>query len=186
MAILYYYSSSNREARATPKEQIAFITPLPKMKFLLMPLSLYCLESEMSEVRQTAAGILAMAESDYMNFVQMAFFRQLLEQQRQQILNNAEESLKSFREAEAESDISDRATQEEQSTLERRFRDRERKLLLKIESALVRIQKKSYGYCEKSDEPIGLLRLIARPTATLSLEEQEKHEKLRRNYQGSQ
>ena len=130
----------------------------------------------MSEVRQTAAGILAMAESDYMNFVQMAFFRQLLEQQRQQILNNAE----------AESDISDRATQEEQSTLERRFRDRERKLLLKIESALVRIQKKSYGYCEKSDEPIGLLRLIARPTATLSLEEQEKHEKLRRNYQGSQ
>ena len=139
----------------------------------------------MSEVRLTAAGILAMPESDYMNLIQIAFFKQLLEEQRQHILNNAEESLKHFREAETESDISDRATQEEQSTLEHRFRERERKLLLKIDSALERIQKKSYGYCEKSDEPIGLLRLIARPTATLSLEEQEKHEKLRRNYQGN-
>ena len=121
----------------------------------------------MSQVQLSAATLLAMSEEDYMNYVQMAFFRQLLVQQRQELLNNAEGSLQHFRQAESESDVSDRATQEEQSTLERRFRDRERKLLLKIETALERIQQKTYGYCEKSDEPIGLLRLLARPTATL-------------------
>jgi len=149
-----------------------------------MPLYRNFWVNKMHQITLSASDLLVMSESDYMNSLQLSFFRQLLEEQRQQIFANAEDSLMHFRQAETESDVSDRATQEEQSTLERRFRDRERKLLLKIEAALQRIQEKTYGYCDESGEPIGLLRLLARPTATLCIEEQEKHEKIQRNFQG--
>jgi DnaK suppressor protein len=79
-------------------------------------------------------------------------------------------------------DVADRASSETDRSLELRTRDRQRKLISKIESALKRVQDGSYGYCEESGEPIGLKRLDARPTATLSIEAQERHEKRERVY----
>ena len=80
----------------------------------------------------------------------------------------------------AENKPADRATLEEEHALELRTRDRERKLLKKIDQAMARIDDGSYGYCEETDEPIGIRRLEARPIATLSLEAQERHERLER------
>jgi len=125
----------------------------------------------------TDADVLAMPDSEYMNDVQMAFFRRKLVQLKQDMHNNAGETTEHLREAPWSCpDPADRATIEEEHALELRTRDRERKLLKKIEQAIARIDSGDYGYCEETGEPIGVGRLMARPTASLSLEAQQRRE----------
>jgi DnaK suppressor protein len=125
----------------------------------------------------TDAEILAMPDSEYMNDTQMAFFRLKLSQLKQDILNNAGETTEHLREDTViVPDPADRATIEEEHALELRTRDRERKLLKKIEQSIARIDAGDYGYCDETGEPIGVGRLLARPTATLSLEAQQRRE----------
>ncbi|AYH41901.1 RNA polymerase-binding protein DksA [Azoarcus sp. DN11] len=123
------------------------------------------------------AEVLAMSPDDYMNAAQLEFFRLRLLDLQKELRENSEETRSHLRETVATPDEADRATQEEEQVLEQRIRDRELKLLHKVESALRRIEDGSYGFCEVSGEPIGVGRLIARPTATLSIEEQERHER---------
>lgn len=124
----------------------------------------------------TEAEILAMPESDYMNQAQLDFFRDRLRKMEQDIRNNAGETTEHLRETVIVPDPADRATIEEEHALELRTRDRERKLLKKIEQALATIDSGDYGYCEETGDPIGIPRLLARPTATLSLEAQQRRE----------
>ncbi|WP_169125744.1 RNA polymerase-binding protein DksA [Aromatoleum evansii] len=126
--------------------------------------------------------LLAMSADDYMNAAQLEFFRQRLLALQAELRENSEETRSHLRETVATPDEADRATQEEEQVLEQRIRDRELKLLHKVEAALRRIEDGSYGYCEVSGEPIGVGRLLARPTATLSIEEQERHEREERLY----
>ncbi|MDQ6619328.1 MAG: RNA polymerase-binding protein DksA [Pseudomonadota bacterium] len=121
-------------------------------------------------------------EKDYMNEGQLGFFRQRLIELRAQLLLNADDTGQHLRENEVTTDPSDRATLEEEYTLELRTRDRERKLLKKVEKSLRMIEDGSYGYCEETGEPIGIPRLLARPTATLSLEAQERRERVQKLY----
>jgi DnaK suppressor protein len=121
--------------------------------------------------------VLAMPDSEYMNEKQMAFFRLKLLQLKQDILNSAGETTEHLREETViVPDPADRATIEEEHALELRTRDRERKLLKKIEQSIARIDAGDYGYCDETGEPIGVGRLLARPTATLSLEAQQRRE----------
>ena len=122
------------------------------------------------------AQILAMPESDYMNQAQLDFFRERLRQMEQEIRNNAGETTEHLRETVIVPDPADRAMIEEEHALELRTRDRERKLLKKIEQAMAQIDSGDYGYCEETGDPIGIPRLLARPTATLSLEAQQRRE----------
>lgn len=124
----------------------------------------------------TEAELLKMPESDYMNEAQLAFFRARLQQMEKEILVNAGETTEHLRETVIVPDPADRATIEEEHALELRTRDRERKLLKKIQQALASIDSGEYGYCEETGEPIGIPRLLARPTATLSLEAQQRRE----------
>jgi DnaK suppressor protein len=130
----------------------------------------------------TDADILKMPEKDYMNEAQLAFFRALLARMRDDILRKADETVEHMREVDNVSDPADRATVEEEHTLELRTRDRERKLLKKIEQAIDRIDAGEYGYCDETGEPIGIGRLLARPTATLTIEAQERRERLQKLY----
>jgi DnaK suppressor protein len=123
------------------------------------------------------AEILAMPDSEYMNDLQMAYFRRKLVALKQDILANAGETTEHLREdTVVVPDPADRATIEEEHALELRTRDRERKLLKKIEQSIIRIDAGDYGYCDETGEPIGVGRLLARPTATLSLEAQQRRE----------
>jgi DnaK suppressor protein len=125
----------------------------------------------------TDAEVMAMPDSEYMNEKQMAFFRLKLTQLKQEILNSAGETTEHLREDTViVPDPADRATIEEEHALELRTRDRERKLLKKIEQSIGRIDAGDYGYCDETGEPIGVGRLLARPTATLSLEAQQRRE----------
>jgi DnaK suppressor protein len=124
----------------------------------------------------TEAELLRMPESDYMNEAQLAFFRARLQQMEREILHNAGETTEHLRETVIVPDPADRATIEEEHALELRTRDRERKLLKKIQQSLTRIDEGDYGFCEETGEPIGVPRLLARPTATLSLEAQQRRE----------
>ena len=126
--------------------------------------------------------VLAAPDKDYMNEAQLAFFRRKLVELRDQLLQNADDTGEHLRENEVTTDPSDRATLEEEYTLELRTRDRERKLLKKIDQALARIDDGSYGYCEETGEAIGIQRLLARPTATLSIEAQERREMKQKLY----
>ncbi|MBP6095020.1 MAG: RNA polymerase-binding protein DksA [Methyloversatilis sp.] len=130
----------------------------------------------------TEADMLKMPEKDYMNEAQLAFFRTLLARMRDDILRKADETVEHMREVDNVSDPADRATVEEEHTLELRARDRERKLLKKIEQAIDRIDAGEYGYCDETGEPIGVPRLLARPTATLTIEAQERRERLQKLY----
>lgn len=130
----------------------------------------------------TEKEILAMPESDYMNGAQLAFFRDRLKQLEQSILNNAGTTTENLRETQFVPDPADRATIEEEHALELRTRDRERKLLKKVQQAIIRIDSGEYGWCEETGEPIGIARLLARPTATLSLEAQERREMRQKLY----
>jgi DnaK suppressor protein len=123
------------------------------------------------------AEVLAMPDGEYMNDTQMAFFRLKLVQLKVDILANAGETTEHLREDTViVPDPADRATIEEEHALELRTRDRERKLLKKIEQSISRIDAGDYGYCDETGEPIGVGRLLARPTATLSLEAQQRRE----------
>ena len=125
----------------------------------------------------TDADIVAMPDEEYMNDVQMAYFRAKLVKLKQDMHNNAGETAENLREDTAVvPDPADRATIEEEHALELRTRDRERKLLKKIEQSIARIDAGDYGYCDETGEPIGVPRLLARPTATLSLEAQQRRE----------
>jgi DnaK suppressor protein len=125
----------------------------------------------------TDADLLAMPDSEYMNEVQMAAFRLKLVVLKTDILSNAGETTEHLREDSAVvPDPADRATIEEEHALELRTRDRERKLLKKIEQSIARIDAGDYGYCDETGEAIGVGRLLARPTATLSLEAQQRRE----------
>ena len=130
-----------------------------------------------SAAELTDAEVMAMPDSEYMNDKQMAFFRLKLVQLKQDIHNSAGETTEHLREdTVVVPDPADRATIEEEHALELRTRDRERKLLKKIEQSIARIDAGDYGYCDETGEPIGVGRLIARPTATLSLEAQQRRE----------
>jgi DnaK suppressor protein len=123
------------------------------------------------------AEIMAMSDNEYMNDAQMAFFRLKLVELKQGILANAGETTEHLREdTVVVPDPADRATIEEEHALELRTRDRERKLLKKIEQSIQRIDAGDYGYCDETGEPIGVGRLLARPTANLSLEAQQRRE----------
>ena len=124
----------------------------------------------------TEAEILKMSDKDYMNEDQLAFFKNRLEQLQADILKNAGQTTENLRETVIVTDPADRATIEEEHALELRTRDRERKLLKKVQQSLARIDSGDYGWCEETGEPIGIPRLLARPTATLSLEAQERRE----------
>lgn len=119
---------------------------------------------------------------EYMSPAQLAFFRQRLEQERSALLENTRNTLEEIRSVDTEPDPSDRASMEEKFSLEFRVRNRERKLLGKIEEALQRIENGTYGWCVETGEPIGIPRLLARPVATLCIEAQERHELIERNH----
>jgi DnaK suppressor protein len=128
------------------------------------------------QIPVTEAELLQMGDKDYMSAAQLEFFRLKLATLKEDILKNASETTEHLRENILVPDPADRATIEEEHALELRTRDRERKLLKKVEQALARIESGDYGWCEETGEPIGLSRLIARPTANLSLEAQERRE----------
>ncbi len=130
----------------------------------------------------TEKELLAMPESDYMNDTQLAFFRNRLKELEQEILTNADTTTENLRETQFVPDPADRATIEEEHALELRTRDRERKLLKKVQQSITRIDAGDYGWCEETGEPIGIPRLLARPTATLSLEAQERREMRQKLY----
>jgi len=124
----------------------------------------------------TESELVAMPESAYMSDAQLRFFRERLQQMEREILANAGETTEHLRETVIVPDPADRATIEEEHALELRSRDRERKLLKKIQQSLSRIDSGEYGWCEETGDAIGIPRLLARPTATFSLEAQQRRE----------
>lgn len=132
----------------------------------------------------TDAELLAAPDSEYMSDAQLQTFRQRLLDEEKALREAAASTTHHLQETEAAPDPTDRASAEEEHTLELRVRDRERKLLKKIAQALQRIEDGSYGRCEESGEPIGIARLLARPTACLALEAQERHEQRKRQFGG--
>ena len=122
-------------------------------------------------------------DEPFMNERQLEYFRLKLLSWKDEILDSTKETLEHLQaDSSNHPDITDRATSETDKALELRIRDRQRKLISKIESALERIEDGSYGFCEETGEPIGLKRLDARPVVTLCIEAQEKHERKERVY----
>jgi len=122
-------------------------------------------------------------DEEFMNPRQAEYFRQKLMAWKDDILRDSQQTIKTMQhETQPVSDLNDRATTETDRALELRTRDRQRKLISKIDAALQRIDNDEYGYCEDTGEPIGLSRLEARPIATLSLEAQERHERREKSY----
>ncbi|MDE2400906.1 MAG: RNA polymerase-binding protein DksA [Burkholderiales bacterium] len=149
-----------------------------------MPITAIKVDSKLANAWKSKSGrelsepeLMAMPDSEYMSEKQLDFFRGRLTVLKDDLLSNAGETTEHLREdTSIVPDPADRATIEEEHALELRTRDRERKLLKKISQALTRIESGEYGYCDETGEPIGLGRLIARPTATLSLEAQQRRE----------
>jgi len=122
-------------------------------------------------------------DEPYMNAIQREYFRRKLLSWREEILRGSNETLRQLKEEDNRvADMSDWASYETERNFQLRARDRERKLLSKIDDALRRIEEGTYGYCEETQEPIGLRRLEARPIATLSIEAQERHERREKVY----
>lgn len=122
-------------------------------------------------------------DEEFMNKRMLAYFKQKLLDWKADILKEAKETVSSLQEEDRNHpDLADRASSESDHAIMLRARDRQRKLISKIDEALYRVQDGSYGYCEETGEPIGIKRLDARPIATLSLEAQERHEKRERVY----
>ena len=130
----------------------------------------------------TAEEILKMPDDDYMNAQQLEFFRRRLTDLEKELRANADQTTVNLRETTVVPDPADRATIEEEHALELRTRDRERKLLKKVQAAIKGIDDGDYGYCEETGDPIGVARLMARPTATLSLEAQQRRELKQKMY----
>ena len=120
------------------------------------------------------------SKEKFMNNKMKEFFRQKLLDWKQSLLKESYETIHNLQNSESlnQPDLADRATLETDKSIELRTRDRERKLISKIDAALKRIDKGTYGYCEETDEPINIERLVARPIATLSIEAQERHERM--------
>lgn len=130
----------------------------------------------------TEAQIRRMPESEYMNDAQLEFFRQRLIQMKEEVLRREVDAKERLHEREVFADPADRATAEEEHWLDLRLRERESMLLRKVDDALRRIKEKEYGYCEKTGEPIGILRLLARPTATVIVDVKGLHEKVETHF----
>ena len=147
-------------------------------------------ESKKSDENKLADGAIILPENykptekeEFMNPVQIEYFRQKLIKWKQDLLSDASETLNNLSEENLQKpDITDRAQVESDTSIRLRTRDRERKLLSKIEAALRRIDDGTYGYCEETDEPISLKRLEARPIASLTLDAQERHERNERTH----
>lgn len=123
------------------------------------------------------------ADEDYMNDMQLEYFRQKLENWKKSIVSQSVDTLEDLRQGGLnQPDEIDRASMETDKSLDLRTKDRIRKLISKIDAALDRIEDGTYGYCEETGEPIGLDRLEARPVATLSIEAQERHERMEKTY----
>ena len=132
---------------------------------------------------QLPKGYRPSADEPFMNDLQKEYFRQKLEAWRAELLKGSEETLDNLKEGGMTvPDISDRASAEADKALELRTRDRMRKVISKIDVALGKLEDGTYGYCEETGEPICLERLIARPIATLSIEAQERHERMEKTY----
>ena len=122
-------------------------------------------------------------DEPYLNPMQLEYFRQKLLRWRAELLAESNDTLQHLKEESLlKPDLTDRASLETERAIELRTRDRERKLIAKIDAALQRIDEGTYGYCEDTDEPIGIKRLEARPIATLCLEAQERHERMERTH----
>lgn len=122
-------------------------------------------------------------DEEYMNELQVEYFRQKLLNWKKSLVNQSEGTLEDLRQGGlSQPDDIDRASLETDKALDLRTKDRARKLISKIDDALARIENGSYGFCEETGEPIGLERLEARPVATLSIEAQERHERLEKTY----
>ena len=121
-------------------------------------------------------------EEDYMNEDHLAFFKELLTKLQEEIIDNASATTNHLQEQVVTPDPADRATLEEEYAVEVRTRERERKLLTKVQASLRQIEDGSYGFCKDTDEPIGLKRLLARPTANLSVEAQERREQVKKQF----
>ena len=122
-------------------------------------------------------------DEEFMNPMQLEYFRQMLLNWRSELIQEAGETLNNLNSGNLQQpDMADRASLETDHQIELRTRDRERKLIIKIDEALSRIDNGTYGFCEDTDEPIGLKRLMARPIAVLSLEAQERHERQERTH----
>ena len=122
-------------------------------------------------------------DEEFMNPLQIEYFRQKLLRWRSELLADSSGTLRLLKEESLlKPDLTDRASLETERAIELRTRDRERKLISKIDAALVRIDTGTYGWCEETDQPIGVRRLDARPIATLSIEAQERHERMERTY----
>ncbi len=122
-------------------------------------------------------------DEDFMNPIMEEFFRQRLTEWKNELLRESGQTLQNMQSTNnQEADIADRASLESERSLELRTRDRERKLISKIDAALRRIETGEYGYCEDTGEPISVRRLIARPIATLSIEAQERHERMEKTH----
>ena len=130
----------------------------------------------------TENELLQDSPNNYMSESQLKFFKNRLESLANELLQNADETTEHLRKTSLVPDPADRASIQEEHSLELRTRDRERKLLKKIKEAILRIDKKEYGYCLETGEEIGLERLLARPTATLSLEAQQRREKRQKQF----
>jgi DnaK suppressor protein len=164
------------KASYTPMATQSVLTPPPVVAIRKDPKLANNWKTKSAE-ELTDEEVLAMPDTEYMNDKQMAFFRLKLQHLKEEILNSAGETTEHLREETViVPDPADRATIEEEHALELRTRDRERKLLKKIEQSIARIDAGDYGYCDETGEPIGVGRLLARPTATLSLEAQQRRE----------
>ena len=132
---------------------------------------------------QLPAGYRPSESEPFMNERQREYFRRKLNTWKDDILRESRETIQNLQaETVPHADLADRASTEAERQLELRTRDRQRKLIAKIDSALSRLEAGTYGYCEETDEPIGIARLEARPIATLSIEAQERHERRERVY----
>jgi DnaK suppressor protein len=182
-------SSSKSSSRpSVPQPQLSVPLPPPSRpapsNVVDLPRPVRKIDPKLVNVWKTKAGrdltedeLLSMPDAEYMNDKQLDYFRAVLEQQKDDLLSNAGETTEHLREdTSIVPDPADRATIEEEHALELRTRDRERKLLKKISQSLARIEAGDYGFCDETGEPIGLGRLLARPTATLSLEAQQRRE----------
>jgi DnaK suppressor protein len=122
-------------------------------------------------------------DEEFMGPLQVEYFRQKLLRWRSELLADSSETLRQLQEESLlKPDLTDRASLETERAIELRTRDRERKLISKIDAALSRLDAGTFGYCEETDEPIGIRRLEARPIATLSIEAQERHERMERTH----
>lgn len=175
-------AAADSASRQTPLPQPPSRPPMSNVVDLPRPARK--IDPKLANVWKTKAGseltedeLQSMPDAEYMNDKQLDFFRARLMQQRNDLLENAGETTEHLREdTSIVPDPADRATIEEEHALELRTRDRERKLLKKISQSIARIEAGDYGFCDETGEPIGLGRLLARPTATLSLEAQQRRE----------